>query len=108
MVNIGSKQYALSRIIRLVAIFSIFMPLHVMGQQSSIVLSDDKIKVLLIQESVSAYPGNCPCPYYTDRAGRQCGKRSAWSKPGGYSPLCYPSDVTSQMLENYRNRKRLD
>lgn len=60
----------------------------------------------LIADSISSYPGNCPCPYNTDRAGRSCGKRSAWSKGGGYSPLCYPGDVTAAMIEKYLARSR--
>jgi hypothetical protein len=65
-------------------------------------LSDDEIRDILIQQSISRYSGNCPCPYNTDRAGRRCGKRSAYSKPGGASPLCYPQDVTEEMIERYR------
>lgn len=33
--------------------------------------------------------GRCDCPYHTDRAGRRCGARSAYSRPGGRSPRCY-------------------
>lgn len=65
-------------------------------------LTDDQIKQILIDRSVQEYPGNCPCPYNVDRAGRRCGRRSAWSRPGGYSPLCYPSDVTNKMVKQYR------
>lgn len=46
-----------------------------------------------IRQSIAAYPGSCPCPYSTDRAGRRCGARSAYSRPGGRAPLCYPADV---------------
>ena len=28
--------------------------------------------------------------------GKKCGKRSAYSKPGGYQPLCYKSDITGK------------
>ena len=35
------------------------------------------------------------------RNGRRCGGNSAWSKGGGYSPLCYPSDVTQRMIDDY-------
>ena len=59
----------------------------------------------LIAQSQAAYPGNCACPYNTDRAGRSCGRRSAWSKGGGYAPLCYPQDVTSQMIADYLARR---
>jgi SH3-like domain-containing protein len=60
----------------------------------------------LIRESLASYPGNCPCPYNTDRAGRSCGRRSGWSKGGGYSPLCYPTDVTDGMINEYLSRQR--
>ena len=65
--------------------------------------SDDEIRELLIQQSIANYPGNCPCPYSLDRAGRRCGKRSAHSKQGGYAPLCYPEDASKEMIENYRS-----
>lgn len=65
-------------------------------------LSDAQIKKILIQQSLDSYPGNCPCPYNTDRAGRSCGRRSAYSKPGGYAPLCYPDDVSPEIVEEYR------
>lgn len=58
----------------------------------------------LIAESIAAYPGRCPCPYILDRAGRRCGARSAYARPGGYSPICYPGDVTPAMVEAYRKR----
>ncbi len=35
----------------------------------------------IIAESVASYPGTCACPYSTDRRGRRCGNRSAYSKP---------------------------
>ena len=55
----------------------------------------------IIAESLASYPGNCPCPEYRDRAGRRCGKRSAWYRAGGYAPLCYPSDVTEDMISKW-------
>lgn len=33
--------------------------------------------------------GSCDCPYDTDSAGRSCGARSAYSKPGGREPICF-------------------
>ena len=67
-------------------------------------LSDEQIRQALIQQSLAAYPGNCACPYNVDRAGRQCGRRSAYSKQGGYAPLCYASDITPEMIASFRNR----
>ena len=50
------------------------------------------------------YSGNCPCPYFTDRAGRRCGGRSAWSRVGGASPLCYENDISDQMVQLSRRK----
>lgn len=34
--------------------------------------------------------------------GRRCGNRSAYSKSGGYAPICFAQDVTKSMIEAYR------
>ncbi len=67
-------------------------------------LSDAEIVKQIIRDSIASYPGNCPCPYNSTRNGSACGRRSAYSKPGGYSPICYPNDVSAEMIENYRER----
>jgi hypothetical protein len=67
-------------------------------------LSDDEIRQQIIHESIGSYPGKCPCPYNSTRNGSSCGKRSAYSKPGGYAPICYPNDVTAEMITNFRKR----
>ncbi len=67
-------------------------------------LSDAEIVQQIIRESIASYPGNCPCPYNATRNGSSCGRRSAYSKPGGYAPICYPNDVSAEMIENYRKR----
>lgn len=64
--------------------------------------TDDEIRERLISRSIAAYSGSCPCPYSTDRAGRRCGGRSAYSRPGGASPLCYKSDVDQDLVERSR------
>ena len=68
--------------------------------------TDAEIKQAIINESIAKYSGSCPCPYNTDRAGRKCGRRSAYSRPGGASPLCYPNDVTQKMVDDYRKRTK--
>lgn len=71
--------------------------------------TDEQIKETLVQQSIASYlsnVGNCPCPYNQDKAGRMCGKRSAWSKGGGYAPLCYPSDVKQNTIFEYKNKSR--
>ena len=66
--------------------------------------TDAQIRQILINESIARYSGSCPCPYNTDRGGRRCGDRSAYSRPGGASPLCYPGDISDGALEAYRAR----
>ncbi|BCG10316.1 hypothetical protein M2371_001365 [Buttiauxella sp. BIGb0471] len=61
----------------------------------------DDIKQQIIDASIEGYPGNCPCPYNSMRNGRQCGGRSAWSKEGGYSPICYKKEVTDEMVKEW-------
>ncbi len=61
-------------------------------------LSNDQIKQEIISRSIASYSGPCPCPYNTMRNGRHCGGNSAYSRPGGRSPICYPSDVTDKMV----------
>ena len=77
--------------------------------QRCIVLSsatDAEIQQYLIRQSISSYQGNCPCPYHSDRAGRRCGARSAYSRPGGRAPLCYPADVSNEDIQLARARHR--
>lgn len=72
-------------------------------QQPKKKLSDAQIKQILIDESIAAYSGSCPCPYSTARNGSHCGRRSAYSRAGGAEPLCYPKDVSSERVEEYRS-----
>ena len=62
-------------------------------------ISNSEIKQSLIDQSRGSYHGSCPCPYDLDRAGRRCGRRSAYNRPGGHSPLCYEHDISSEMLK---------
>lgn len=51
----------------------------------------------IIARSRANYPGKCGCPDDVDRAGRRCGKRSAYSRAGGAQVLCYPEDVQQSL-----------
>lgn len=68
--------------------------------------SDVAIKERIIKESIENYSGNCPCPYNTASNGSRCGKRSAYSRAGGYETICYPEDVTKEMIRDYKNRNK--
>lgn len=65
-----------------------------------------EIAQVLMRESLVGYRGSCPCPYNSDKAGRSCGSRSAYSRPGGKSPLCFASDITPQMIERFRTSRK--
>lgn len=67
-------------------------------------LSDVEIRERMIQNSLRGYNGNCPCPYNLMRNGRECGRSSAYSRPGGAAPLCYPSDISDDMVRSYRKQ----
>jgi hypothetical protein len=67
-------------------------------------LSNTDVRKLMIQKSINAYPGNCPCPYNRASNGSRCGKRSAWSRPGGYAPLCYLKDISDTQVNRYRKK----
>lgn len=55
--------------------------------------------ILPRQQSASPQPvrkafiGLCECPYDIDIMGRECGNKSAYSRPGGTQPVCYKSDT---------------
>ncbi len=68
-------------------------------------LTDAAITQRLIDASIAGYSGNCPCPYNTASNGSRCGKRSAYSRPGGESPLCYAADVDQDMISGYRRQQ---
>jgi hypothetical protein len=76
---------------------------------SNISKSDADIARQIVQESREAYyrTGHpCACPDDTARDGSSCGRRSAYSRPGGAEPLCYPSDVTAGMILDYKNQHK--
>ena len=84
------------------------VPMKVARAEAATALTDLQIRKILIQESIAAYPGNCPCPYSVARNGSRCGGRSAWSRPGGAAPYCYPKDVPDAEVRTYREQHRWD
>jgi hypothetical protein len=67
-------------------------------------LSDDRIKDKILQETQAHYANRCVCPYMTrDAHGRSCKGRHEIikTKPG---PVCYPSQVTTGMITDWRRR----
>lgn len=67
------------------------------------------IAAAIVQASRAQYHAGgrpCACPDDRARNGSSCGGRSAYSRPGGAAPLCYLSDVTTAMIESYRQRQQ--
>lgn len=68
--------------------------------------SDTEVREMIVAQSLHGYAGSCPCPYNVDRAGRQCGARSAWNRPGGSSPICFTHEVSDDQVRAFRDRMR--
>lgn len=49
-------------------------------------LANNQPEIIPARESRT---GSCDCPYDYTSSGSRCGDRSAYSKPGGRSPVCY-------------------
>jgi hypothetical protein len=76
-------------------------------RKAEAVLTAAAIAAIIVQASRDQYHASgrpCACPDDTARNGSSCGGRSAYSRPGGAAPLCYPSDVTVAMIDAYRQR----
>jgi len=87
-----------------IALFFAFIVLVASQIAAAEGVPDAKVREVMIRESIASYSGSCPCPYNQARNGSACGKRSAWSRPGGYAPLCYPSDISDKMVEQFRRQ----
>ena len=65
------------------------------------------IAAIIVQSSRDQYHKTgkpCACPDDRMRNGRVCGATSAYSRPGGAAPLCYPTDVPMAMIKSYRQK----
>jgi hypothetical protein len=72
-------------------------------------LTDQQVAEQIIKESRQAYYATghpCACPEDLARNGSRCGGRSAYSRPGGAEPKCYPQDVSKPEIDNYRAQHR--
>jgi hypothetical protein len=66
---------------------------------------ETEIRRAILQASIASFGGNCPCPESRAANGSRCGQRSAYSRPGGASVKCYPTDVTADEIERYRAKR---
>lgn len=68
----------------------------------SVKVSDEEIIKAIIYKSIATHRGECACPYERTTEGNKCGRQSAYVRGGSYKPLCYASDVTTQMIDEFR------
>ena len=88
-------------------IFLLFNLFFLYGSLSTVSAeSISRTKQKMIKDSISKYHGKCACPYQLMSNGRKCGKRSAYSKQGGYSPLCYPDDISDNLMNSAKIKKQ--
>lgn len=81
-------------------ILSVYAPHPAQGRGEG--MPDDAVRRIIINDSIASYPSVCACPYSTIRNGRPCGSRSAYSRPGGRSPMCYAEQITREMIAQWR------
>ncbi|WP_380181063.1 hypothetical protein [Kalamiella sp. sgz302252] len=89
-------------------VLAIFSGMEASQAKSASRLSDAQVKQQIIEESIDSYSGNCACPFNTASNGSRCGKRSAWSRPGGASPVCYANEITAEMIKAWREEHGSD
>ena len=67
-------------------------------------LSDNRVRQRIMQESQARHSGRCVCPYQTkDLNGHSCKGRHEVIKTHP-RPICYPSQVTRDMVSDWRQR----
>lgn len=67
-------------------------------------LTNDEIRTLMIQMSITKYPGKCACPYSPDAIGGICGTESAYYQPGGFRIKCFFRDISSEEVYFWKLR----
>lgn len=80
------------------------------SQTTKEVLTDAAIIALIIAGSIAIYKSTgrpCACPSDTMKNGRTCGGNSAYSRPGGFRPLCFAKDISPAMIAAYRATKAI-
>lgn len=64
--------------------------------------TDSEIQLIIVQQNLKGFGGECPCPYYKTAEGKVCGDDSTYSQTQGETPKCYHFDVTEEEIQRYR------
>lgn len=70
-------------------------------------LPDGEVRDLIIRGNISAFEGECPCPYTLDKNKNICGENSSYNQSPG-SVKCYPGDISDQELRQFRSQNNIE
>lgn len=65
---------------------------------------DNTVRDFLIKESIRRFSGDCPCPFHRRANGKECGTRSGYDLSNGREPYCYRTDITVEMVQEFRGK----
>src|SRR5260370_27109387 len=106
VVSLGEGWAWLSRVIGAVAALVILFAGPALAREP---MSHVQVRQAIIEDSIARYQATghpCACPYNVARDRTQCGRRSAYSRPDGAEPFCFPQDVSDGMVDDWRRAHR--
>jgi hypothetical protein len=80
----------------------VFLSMTAAWSANTAFMTDSEVRRAIILDSIKAYTGECPCPYSRTDDGFRCGDKSKAKQGERPKPVCYPEDVTNEMVERYR------
>src|SRR5207248_98975 len=107
MVTTGGEGFLRNRRSGLLPTLTVALLLALPALAQRATLTDAQVRDQIVHDSIAAYLATghpCACPYNMARNGSSCGGRSAYSRPGGASPLCYPKDVSDALVAEWRRK----
>jgi hypothetical protein len=84
------------------ALIILVLTAPVFAQATAKEMTDAECASIIAQANRDAYyrtGRRCACPEDLATDGSRCGKRSAYSKPGGARPYCSPEDVPKAEID---------
>ena len=87
---------------KIITIVSLTVCLLLCSSSFAVKIYDNEVIHRIIKESIANFPASCACPYNKTHSGTSCGKHSAYSRAAEYGAICYPQDVTLDMIRIYR------
>lgn len=88
--------------------FVLILPVNVYASSTK-PLPDGEARDLIIRGNISAFEGECPCPYSEkDTPSRDpCGESSFYNQSPG-SIKCYPGDISDEEVRRFREQYRIE